>query len=159
MQQNMYVDTIFEGSNYVIRQITGSEVKKGAVDMDNHDFSSNDVSVMIGVTGSLNGHVTFSMSEPLAFKITSMIIGQDVVNSFDEMTKSCLSEMGNMIMGYTSGIFSEKGIATDITPPAIINGKNVFISTDSSEIVFCLLLVFEDGQLLTINTAFTKNAA
>jgi Predicted inhibitor of MCP methylation, homolog of CheC len=159
MQQNMYVDTIFEGSNYVIRQITGSEVIKGAIHMEKPVYSSNDVSIIIGVNGSLNGHVMFSMSELLAFKITSMIIGQDVVNSLDEMTKSCLSEMGNMIMGYTSGIFFEKGIAADITPPAIITGKDVCISTDKSEIAFCLPVVFEDGHVLTINTAFTKNAA
>ncbi len=157
MQQNMYVETIFEGSNYVISQMIGSNVMKGAVDMDNHIFSSDDISVIIGVNGSLNGNVTFSMNESLAFKITSMMIGENV-HLFDEMTKSCLSELGNMIMGYTSGIFSEKGITTDITPPAIITGKDVCISS-KLDIIFCLPIVFEDGLVLRINTAFSKNAA
>ena len=159
MQQNIYVDTIFEGSNYVIEQITGNNVVKGDVKSENSEFLSDDVSVMVGINGSLNGHVTFSMSHPLAFKIASTLMGEDVDNIFDEITVSCLSEMGNMIMGHTSSIFSKNGIETDITPPAIITGKEVYISSNKADIVFSLPILFKDGHIMRINTAFVEKTA
>lgn len=158
MQHNVYIDTIFQGSNHVISQITGCDLEKGKVNIDKHDFLSDDISVMVGINGCLNGHVTFSMNQSLAFKIASTLLGEQVNNEIDEITISCLSEMGNMIMGHTSCIFSEKGLETDITPPAIITGNCVNISSDKLDIVFCLPVIFDDGNILKINTAFTKKA-
>lgn len=158
MQHNLYIDTIFQGSNYVISQITGSDIEKGNVNIDKQEFLSDDISVMVGINGCLNGHVTFSMNKSLAFKIASTLLGEQVNNEIDEITISCLSEMGNMIMGHTSCIFSEKGIETDITPPAIITGKNVSIIGNKLDVVFCLPVIFNDGQILKINTAFSQKA-
>ncbi len=159
MQQNIYVDTIFEGSNYIISQITGDNVLKGDVKSENSDFLSDDISVMVGINGGLNGHVTFSMSYPLAFKIASTLIGEDAGNILDELTKSCLSELGNMIMGHTSGIFSKNGIETDITPPAVITGEKVYINNAKADIAFCFPILFEDGHIMKINTALVNKVS
>lgn len=152
MAKNIYIDSIVEGSSYVIKQITGTTVKTGDVELDLNCFSGNDINVMIGINGNINGQVTFAMCEQLAFKIASLILGQEVDNLADEIGISCLEKLGNMIMGYTAGLFSKNGIMINITPPAIITGEKISIRNDKSN-NFSVPVVFDDGQVLRINTA------
>ena len=154
MIKNKYIDSIFEGSNHVIKQITGSGVTKGEVKKDIHEFSGNDINVIIGIHGNIDGHVTFTMDEALAFRIASLILGQDVGNFIDEISTSCLEELGNMIMGHTAGLLSQIGIMIDITPPAIVTGDNISIRNDKLD-KFCIPVVFDDGSVLGINSALS----
>jgi chemotaxis protein CheX len=51
------------------------------------------------------------------------------VKVFDQLAASAIAELGNMISGNAMLHLSEAGYVCDITPPTIIQGSNVKIST------------------------------
>ena len=63
------------------------------------------------------------------------MMGGMAISELDEISKSAVSEMGNMIMGNASTIFAKKGISIDITPPSLLTGEKIEISNKISTIV------------------------
>ena len=56
-----------------------------------------------------------------------MMMGMPV-DTMDEMAKSALSELGNMIMGNTATLLFNTGVNIDITPPTLMMGEKMQIS-------------------------------
>ena len=48
------------------------------------------------------------------------------VQQLDEISTSAICELGNMIMGNASTVFSVEGIGIDITPPTMCKGNVAF---------------------------------
>jgi len=80
---------------------------------------------MIGVTGRIKGQVCFELSEEIAKKIASSMMGGMPITELDYISMSAVSEMGNMIMGNASMILANKAINIDITPPSLLTGENI----------------------------------
>lgn len=97
--------------------------------------------IMIGVTGEMRGQVMLAMSEKHACSIASKMCMMEV-QKIDDFSASALSELGNMIMGNASTVFSSKGIGIDITPPTLSNGQMSFTSTYTKSL--CVPLAFDD---------------
>ena len=57
-----------------------------------------------------------------------MMMGMQVVE-LDEMAKSAICELSNMILGNSATAFSENKIIVDITPPSLLIGKDINVST------------------------------
>jgi len=73
-------------------------------------------------------------------KIASTMMGGVAVTDMGEISTSAISELGNMIMGNTSTIFSKNDIYIDITPPAIFSGDKIRISSKVAAITIPLTL-------------------
>ena len=56
------------------------------------------VAVVVGVIGNLKGRIVFDLSEETAIKIASKLNGEEF-KTFDEMARSTISEIANMITG------------------------------------------------------------
>jgi chemotaxis protein CheX len=56
------------------------------------------------------------------------MLGAPVV-TFDQLAASAIAELGNMISGNSVTLLSSQGYKVDITPPTIVKGSNVKIST------------------------------
>lgn len=130
-----YINPFIEASQSVINMLCGAEVKLGKVYLRKSPFSVNQVIIMIGVVGKIKGQVCFELSVETAKKIASAMMGGIPVAELDEMSKSAVSEMGNMIMGNTSTIFANKSIHIDITPPSLLTGERVEMSNKIPAIV------------------------
>jgi len=50
----------------------------------------------------------------------SAMMGGYVISEIDEMGRSAISELGNMISGNASTILYNQGVRVDITPPKLI---------------------------------------
>jgi chemotaxis protein CheX len=94
-----------------------------------------DVAVLIGVTGQLKGQVAINFEKETAIKIASFMMGGMEITELDDIAKSAVSEVGNMVMGNASTELSNVGISTDITPPNLIVGQNMFITNIEKTIV------------------------
>ena len=70
----------------------------------------------------------FGMSVQTATNIASRMVGNPIF-SFDALAASAIAELGNMISGNAMTSLSNAGFDSDITPPTIIRGSNVKIST------------------------------
>jgi chemotaxis protein CheX len=117
-------------------------------------FTTQQVNIICGVTGAIQGQVIYGMSMTTADKIASKMLGQTVV-TFDKLAASAIAELGNMISGNSMTLLSGSGFECDITPPTIIRGSNVKISTlDIPAIV--IQMSIPDIGLLEINVSLKQ---
>ena len=135
-----YINPFIEAAQSVIKTICGIDAKLGKVYLRSSSFSVHQVVIMIGVIGRIKGQVCFELSIETAKKIASAMMGGMPVVELDEISKSAVSEMGNMIMGNTSTIFAIKSISIDITPPSLLTGEKIEISNKISTMVVPLEL-------------------
>lgn len=89
--------------------------------------SETDLMIIIGVSGDVQGRVILKMMQPDALRLAAIMLNTEV-STFDDLTRSALGEMANMITGNATIALEENGFASDITPPSLILGKNLFVS-------------------------------
>lgn len=146
-----YLNPFIQAAQLVIKMICGVEAKLGKVYLRNSPFSVNQAVIIIGVIGKIKGQVCFELSLDTAKKIASVMMGGIPVTELDEISKSAVSEMGNMIMGNASTIFANENINIDITPPSLLTGQQIEMSNKVSTIVIPLEL--EGLGSIAINVA------
>lgn len=104
------------------------QVEKGELSIEAKSYTGQDVTVLIGVIGAVQGIVMYGMSERTAKNIVSTMLNQRIV-IFDEMVESAIAEMGNVITGIASAELEKAGYASTLAPPTVISGRGVLIST------------------------------
>lgn len=123
-----YINPFIKASTEVLRTIVNVEFKTGAPYLKQSPIMANNVMILIGITGEIRGQAVISMTEQVAMNIASGMMMGMPVSELDEMTKSALSELGNMIMGNTATLLFNTGVNIDITPPTLMMGKELTIS-------------------------------
>lgn len=123
-----YVNPFVNAAFSVIGQVLMMKVEKGTLAMRPSVFTSQQCNIITGVTGQVQGQVIYGMSLITADKIASLMLGQPI-RTFDALAASAIAELGNMITGNAASQLAETGLICDITPPSIIRGTNVKIST------------------------------
>lgn len=123
-----YVSPFAEAARSCFSSLVGVEAERGALSARPQLFTTQQVNIVCGITGSVEGLVIYGMSTVTADKIASLMIGAPIV-TFDALAASAIAELGNMISGNAASILATAGYAADITPPTIIRGTNVKIST------------------------------
>ncbi len=106
----------------VIMRETGSDVTVGRVMMKKPPASTDEISIIIGVTGEIQGVVMLSMSRETALSIVSHITG-DSYTEFDDLAQSAVAEMANVISGRGGIGLAAFGRETTISPSAVIVGE------------------------------------
>lgn len=104
------------------------KVEKGQLSIESSSYTGQDVTVLIGVTGAVQGIVMYGMSERTAKNIISEMLGQRIV-IFDEMGESAIAELGNVITGFASADLEKAGFPSTLAPPTVVSGRGVVIST------------------------------
>lgn len=83
------------------------------------------LTIIIGLSGSMKGNVALSMPYDTAEKIASaMMMGMEI-EKMDEISVSALGEMANMVCGQAAIELSSQDISIDITPPTVIHGDRL----------------------------------
>lgn len=122
-----YVNPFLEAFDNVARQVINIKPEKGKLYVKEGSTKSGDVAITIGVTGDLSGSVVLSMSEEAAkFIASKMMFGMEV-KELDDMAKSAISELGNMVAGNSASFFVNIGKNINITPPSLYTGKDLTI--------------------------------
>ncbi|MBK1809393.1 chemotaxis protein CheX [Clostridium sp. YIM B02505] len=150
-----YINPIVEASKNVINQITGFNPSLGRIYKKTIPYSVDSVMVLIGLTGQIQGSVNISLNKGLALKIVSAMMGGMEVNELDEIAKSAISELCNMILGNAATIFYSNNISIDITPPIIMTGTNIEVSQANS-VVISIPLNFENGDKLELDISYKE---
>ncbi len=114
-------------------------VRKGA-------FSTREIVIILGITGEIKGQATFSLEVETAKTLASQMMMGMPVAEIDDMAKSALSELGNMIMGNSATLLFNNGIKTDITPPSLLTGKAMELSAAEMEMI-CVPLSSDTGTI------------
>ena len=103
-------------------------VEKGQLTIESSSYTAQDVTVLIGVIGAVQGIVMYGMSERTAKNIVSTMLNERIV-VFNEMVESAVAEMGNVITGIASAELENAGYPSTLAPPTVVSGRGVVIST------------------------------
>jgi len=133
-----FADLFVKAGMSIMEQVVGltMDIKNnfsiGGAPMDNPK-----VSIYIGITGEVEGHTMIHMEETMALKVASNMMGGMPVSEFDEITKSAVAELGNMILGNTASLLYNQGIKIDITPPKLYI-KDAITSSNKADVTMIL---------------------
>ena len=151
-----YINPFIAASRNVISQTTGLQTAIGKLYVKATPYTSNSVMVLIGLTGKIQGNVVVSFNYETAYKIVSAMMGGMPIQALDEISKSAIGELCNMILGNTATIFSQKNINIDITPPTVLTGDNMQLSIAKATVV-CIPLILEDNAQVELNISYIEN--
>ena len=112
----------------VLATETGGAVTRHGLQLQQDPYTSEDVTAMLGVSGSLAGSFYLSMSESTALAVVSKMLGQPQ-EAFDELAQSGIAELSNVIAGTAGVALSELGYTTNITPPLLLVGAGARLSS------------------------------
>lgn len=123
-----YINPFIEASQNVFQMMTGTKPVLGQVYVKKTPYESYSVAVIVGLTGRIRGQVVLSIPMESACSIASQMMGGMPVPELDDISKSAISELGNMIMGNTATILASRGIGIEITPPSLLIGEKMVIA-------------------------------
>src|SRR5690554_4464348 len=115
------INPFLESASIVIEQVIQVRPTSGELAIQRIKFIENYIWIQIGMTGQMTGNIMFGLHEDAALKMVSAMMGGFAVTEMDEMSKSAISELGNMISGNASTLLYNQGIIVDITPPIVVN--------------------------------------
>ncbi|MBQ8984090.1 MAG: chemotaxis protein CheX [Lachnospiraceae bacterium] len=117
-----HVNTFLMAATKVISEACMLTPKVGKPSIRNGNYTDDSIVIMIGVTGEMQGQVLLVFKKEVALAIASKMMFMEVTQ-LDEISMSAICELGNMIMGNASTVFSTKNIGIDITPPTMCEGN------------------------------------
>jgi len=77
--------------------------------------------VVVGFVGELTGDVVLGLREEVALRLASAMMGGWELSGLDDMGKSAISELGNMICGNACVSLSNQGRSVNLEPPRLLS--------------------------------------
>lgn len=124
-----YINPFTQATFDVLSMLGPFDPKLGKLSMKEDNLISSGVIVVVGIVGEIKGQVAYTFNENTAKMIASTMMMGMPVEVFDEMAKSAISELANMISGNASTGIASMGLTIDIAPPTLITGENITIAS------------------------------
>lgn len=145
---NPFVDSFLD----VMPQLGFSEVSRVNLSLK-QDFIYSGVIILVGIVGALKGTVVFRMDTEEAKTIASTMLMDTEPRDLDELAKSALSELANMITANAATNFSNEGVLIDISTPRLIYGENVLVKMSTKQVLCVSFLCDQVPMELNIGIA------
>jgi chemotaxis protein CheX len=145
-----HLNPFLMASTRILKEMCFVDTRLGKPYIKDPLFLEDTLIIIIGFTGEIRGQVMIAFETKIACDIASRMM-QMPVPVMDDISKSAICELGNMIMGNTATIFSTRGIAIDITPPTVGNGTISFTNNYAKNI--CIPLIYENNKAIEFNIA------
>lgn len=150
-----YINPFVKATLTVMEMLGMTGGKLGKPSMSDMKFPDNAFLIQVGVTGGMKGQVILGFTEQKAKDTASVMMMGMPVEELDAMACSALGELGNMIMGNSSTIFSTMNIVFDITPPLSMHGYDLKLQAETTAIR--IPIVINDEEHLSIYICITDN--
>lgn len=139
-----FLNPFLLAASEVLKKEIGAEPTRGELTLQKSALTTDDVTVLIHLVGQVYGVVMYGMPIETSLNFVSRILGQEFTE-FDSLAQSGVAELGNVISGAATVKFSQAGYQSNISPPMVIIGKNVQVSTlDFPRIVVPLQTAYGD---------------
>lgn len=149
-----HINPFIRASIDVLHQTTSIAFTTGKPYVKTAPFVADKILISLGVTGQIRGSVVISMNQETANDIASKMMMGMPVNELNELAKSALCELGNMIMGNVATLLFNIGTQIDITPPSLMTGENVQISP--SEMVTICVPIESPGYKIVLDISLKE---
>lgn len=144
-----YINPFIKASKEILTQMTQIDFQVGKPTLKSSPFSANNIIILIGITGDIKGQAILSLDKSMALNVVSKMMGGMEVKELDAISKSALSELGNMILGNSATLLFNAGVKVDITPPTLMIGDNLSVSSDQTQVINVPLE--GDGAVIDLN--------
>ncbi len=123
-----FLNPFVEAASEVLKAECGVDVSRGNLTLHKSALTTDDVTVLISLVGQVQGVVLYGLSEKTGLSLVSRVLGQEF-DEFDNLAQSGVAELGNVISGQATIRLSKAGYSANISPPTLIHGRGVTIST------------------------------
>ena len=123
----LYIDYFFKSAQNTLSQFGICDIEKETFCVKNELIIENDVIAFIGIVGSIKGNIAYSFSNKTALSIASLMVMGMAVESLDDMSRSAIAELANILTGSAVCLLSNEATTIDITPPSVLDGKDIFL--------------------------------
>ena len=123
-----YVNPFLEAASAVFKSVLNVDLRRGKLIIKEHPQPSQDVAILIGITGSINGEVVYSMGYPMVQKIAEILSPGLTPQQIEIEHKDIIGELANMITGNAMNLFAYSGKTIDITTPTVVSGRDFTIT-------------------------------
>lgn len=141
-----YINLFLNAAVQVFQEITQINLEMGGTSLRKGSHYDRNVIILIGITGQIKGSISVSMDSDYAMTIASKMMGGMPVTEFDDIPQSAVREIVNMIMGRVATLFEKEGTIIDITPPTLMIGEKISVSTQVSPTIVISLKDAALGQ-------------
>lgn len=121
---NPFVEAAYE----VLQTETKLTFTRGDLTLEKETFKTDDVTVILGIIGRVEGTVFYCMTETTAIGLAGRMMNETFEN-FTGLVQSGIAELGNVITGRAGVKFSHNGYESTISTPTMLLGKGATIST------------------------------
>ena len=123
-----FLNPFVEAAHEVLQAETGLALTRGDLILKKEAFRTDEVTVILGIIGQVEGNVFYSMTERTAIGLAERMMNEPF-ESFIELAQSGIAELGNVITGRASVKLSHNGYESTISAPTMLLGKGATIST------------------------------
>ena len=114
-----YVNAFLAPARMVWEKELGTSLDLEGAEAVSHQYTTEDVTAVIGVSGSLKGNVLYGFAGGTAQAVASNMIGEPQ-DGLSDIGLSALGEIANMITGNAATQLAAAGYLCDISPPVLI---------------------------------------
>ena len=118
-----YVNSFLVPAQLVWKRELGHDLTVESAEIVSHQFTTDDLTAIIGVSGRLEGNVLYGWTEESAIKVVSTMMGEEVEDLRTDLALSALGELANMITGNAATLLSQVGYPCQISPPVIVEPR------------------------------------
>lgn len=150
------IESIDESINEVFEMMAGSALNRIELEIsEGQTESKNDITVVMGLTGELQGSLSLSMSRDGAFAWTKALIDHET-SELDQTVIDAVGEMGNMVVGGAKRRLTDF-VLTMSLPSVIHAGKDDIVFPTGSE---PLAINYDyEGTVLAVMIALQRKTA
>ena len=123
-----WVNPFISNAISVFEQMANITFERTNLTLKEDPTPSNDISIIVGITGFVQGQVVYSLKEHTSLRISQAIAPKSVKTITQDFMESSIAELANIITGKTTIHLSGTNRILHITPPTIVIGKNFSIS-------------------------------
>jgi chemotaxis protein CheX len=149
-----YVNAFVQGAQRVFSTVCQETPALGKIFIKTNPYPTSAVTVSVSIIGAFEGEVVYNMEETAGcFIVSRMMMGMPVPTLQDDMAKSAMSELANIISGNVATIFAGKEIIVDIKPPQLRFGAapTDFPYAPKVTKIVCVPLQFADGHIFEVD--------
>lgn len=119
----------------ILPQLGFKNIKRKSLALSKSKIKLDGIVLNLGIVGDKTGNVIYNISEDTGKIIASTMMGADI-KILDDLAKSAISEMSNMLTANSTINLSNSGINVDISVPTMLYGNDIDIEMSKANTIF-----------------------
>ncbi|MCL1882836.1 MAG: chemotaxis protein CheX [Defluviitaleaceae bacterium] len=149
-----YVNAFVQGAQRVFATVCQEIPTVGKIFVKANPYTTLEVTVSVAILGAFEGEVVYNMKESAGcFIVSRMMMGMPISDLKDDMSRSAVSELANIISGNVATIFAGREMVVDIKPPSLkfAATSDDFPMAQMVSRIICVPLQFKNGDVFEID--------